>query len=311
MKIKEAIVEYLKRLQTLGRSFYTIKGSRSALRDLSRFLDQAQITSLEDLNQDLLLEYQEDLAFRFTDKGKTLALRSQAQILGVVKGFTRFLKDQDYLVSDPGQALKLPKKPHTLPKAILSPKEVKQMLEAPDMQTNRGYRNRIVLEILYDTAIRRAEASHIKVTDLDLEAGFIRIQGKGDKERVVPLSKRVCELVKNYILMVRPHLLQGEDQGYLFLNRWGEQMLPMSIWGVVKTTVKQAGIRKSVSTHTFRHTCATHMLRNGAPVRHLQEMLGHESLESTQIYTRVTINDLKKIHAKYHPSESLEKNTKA
>jgi integrase/recombinase XerD len=84
----------------------------------------------------------------------------------------------------------------------------------------------------------------------------------------------------------------------------------MSIWGVVKTTVKQAGIRKSVSTHTFRHTCATHMLRNGAPIRHLQEMLGHESLESTQIYTRVTINDLKKIHAKYHPSESLEKHTR-
>jgi integrase/recombinase XerD len=303
MIVKEAITAYLKHLQTLGRSFYTVKGSRSALGDLSRFLDQEQVASLEDLTSDLLLEYQEDLAFRFTDKGKSLALRSQAQILGVVKGFIRFLKDQDYLVHDPGQGIRLPKKPHKLPKAILSPKEVKQMLEAPDIQTNRGYRNRIVLEILYDTAIRRAEASSIKVTDLDLESGFIRIQGKGDKERVVPFSKRVCELVKNYLLMVRPSFVQGEDDGHLFLNRWGQKMGPMSIWGVVKTTVKQAGIRKSVSTHTFRHTCATHMLRNGAPIRHLQEMLGHESLESTQIYTRVTINDLKKIHAKYHPSE--------
>lgn len=311
MLIKEAITVYLKHLQTLGRSFYTVKGSRSALRDLGRFLDQEQVASLEDLNQDLLLEYQEDLAFRFTDKGKTLALRSQAQILGIVKGFTRFLKQQDYLVHDPGQTLKLPKKAHLLPKSILSPKEVQQMLEAPDTQTHRGYRNRIVLEILYDTAIRRAEASNIRVTDLDLEAGFIRIQGKGDKERVVPLSKRVSELVKNYLLMVRPSFVQGEDDGYLFLNRWGQKMDPMSIWNIVKGAVKLSGIKKNVSTHTFRHTCATHMLRNGAPVRHLQEMLGHESLESTQIYTHVTINDLKKIHVKYHPSERLEKNPKA
>ena len=108
--------------------------------------------------------------------------------------------------------------------------------------------------------------------------------------------------------MVRPEFLQGKDTGPLILNRWGQKMDPNSIWAVVKRCAYLAGIRKTVSTHTFRHTCATHMLKNGAPVRHLQEMLGHESLESTQLYTRVTINDLKKIHAKYHPSESLKDN---
>lgn len=119
----------------------------------------------------------------------------------------------------------------------------------------------------------------------------------------MPLSSRVCRLVETYILMVRPAMLYGKDTGHLILNRWGRQMDPNGVWAAVKRCVELAGIRKNVSTHTFRHTCATHMLKNGAPVRHLQEMLGHESLESTQIYTRVTINDLKQIHAKYHPSE--------
>ena len=168
-----------------------------------------------------------------------------------------------------------------------------------------GYRNRIILEILYDTAIRRAEIRNIRLVDLDLDAGYIRIRGKGNKERVVPLSQRVCELIQNYILAVRSCFVNGRDPGYLILNRWGRQMNANGIWAAVKRCVQLAGIKKNVTTHTFRHTCATHMLKNGAPIRHLQEMLGHESLESTQIYTHVTINDLKEVHAKYHPSERL------
>jgi len=148
--------------------------------------------------------------------------------------------------------------------------------------------------------------AYIKLHDLDLSSGYIRINGKGGKDRVVPVSQRVCDLVKNYILGVRPSFLQGDDPGYLILNRWGGQMDPNGIWQIVKRCVYLAGIKKNVTTHTFRHTCATHMLKNGAPVRHIQEMLGHESLESTQIYTRVTINDLKKIHTQYHPLETTE-----
>ena len=176
-------------------------------------------------------------------------------------------------------------------------------MASADIRTNRGYRNRIILEILYDTAIRRSELAGIRIPDLDLNAGFIRVLGKGSKDRVVPVSSRVCRLVENYIVMVRPEYVQGPDTGHLILNRWGRPMVPMGIWAVVKRCAHLAGIKKTVSPHTFRHTCATHMLKNGAPVRHLQEMLGHESLESTQIYTRVTINDLKQIHAQYHPGE--------
>ncbi len=306
MKIKELIPVYLRHLKAIGRSPTTLKGRRYDLREFVRFLESERVYDLEDLSADVMGEYQQDLAFRLTRKGKPLTLRSQTQLLGVAKGFTRFLKENDYLLSDLGEKLKLPRKPRRLPKVILSQAEVNRLLNAPDTRTKGGYRNRIMLEILYDTAIRRAELSNIKIGDLDLNAGYIHIHGKGDKDRVVPLSKRVCELVRNYILAVRPAFLKGKDSGHLILNRWGEKMNGNSIWAVVKRCAHLARIKKNITTHTLRHACATHMLKNGAPVRHLQQMLGHESLESTQIYTHVTINDLKKIHAKYHPGENMD-----
>jgi integrase/recombinase XerD len=305
MRVKAVIPDYLNYLKMLGRSYHTVKNVRYTLKHFADFLEAENAASIEDLSPDIVSEYQQELYFCLTAKDRPLTLRTQALRLSIVKGFTRFLKDQDYLIVDPGQTILLPKKPKRLPRVILSSAEVKKLLQAPDTQSNGGYRNRIILEILYDTAIRRAEVTNIKLHDLDLGAGYIRITGKGDKDRVVPLSRRVCELVQNYILMVRPEFLVGNDPGYLVLNRWGQKMDPNSIWAVVKRCVTLSGIKKNITTHTFRHTCATHMLKNGAPARHLQEMLGHESLESTQIYTHVTINDLKQIHAKYHPSETL------
>jgi integrase/recombinase XerD len=302
MTTKEIVPAYLKYLATTGRARHTIKGAKHALRKFTRFLDTETVTDIADITPELLGDYQEELAFSLTAKGRPLCLRSQGLLLSAVKGFTRYLKEKDYLVHDPGETLKLPKKPRRLPKVIMNPQEVAKLIKAPDTQTHQGYRNRIILEILYDTAIRRAEVSTIRIADLDLDSGYIRIHGKGDKDRVVPLSKRVCELVNSYILMVRPAYVQGNDPGNLILNRWGERMDANGIWAVVKRCLRLSGIKKNVATHTFRHTCATHMLRNGAPIRHLQEMLGHESLESTQIYTHVTINDLKEIHARYHPS---------
>ena len=306
MRIKEVIADYLQYLQALGRSQRTIQNARYELRYFYRYLEQEKIYEIESLTQEVLADYQEDLAFSLTAKGKLLTLCTQIQRLGVVKGFTRFLKLKDYLLHDPGESLDLPRKPQRLPKVILNEQEMQKLLNSPDMRTNRGFRNRIILEILYDTAVRRAELGHIKLQDLDLESGFIHIRsGKGNKDRVVPLSKRVCDLVQNYILMVRPQFLGSKESDYLILNRFGQNMDGRGIWSVVKRCVKESGLRKEITTHTFRHTCVTHMLRNGAPIRHLQEMLGHESLESTQVYTRVTINDLKEVHAKYHPSEKI------
>lgn len=304
MKIEELVPVYLRYLQALNRSPYTLRNTRFLLKAFIRFLHRTDVERIEDLTHQVLLEYQQELAFSLTAKGTLLSLRSQQKHLCTVKGFTGYLKNNDYLVDDPGERLQLPKQPKRLPRVILKDDEIKKLFKACDLQSNRGYRNRVVLEVLYDTAIRRLELSNLHLADLDLNAGYLHVKsGKGDKDRVVPLSQRVCERIKTYSLGVRGEFVQGKDPGYLILNRYGKKMGPDGIWQIVKRCAHLAGIKKNVSTHTFRHTCATHMLKNGAPVRHLQEMLGHESLESTQIYTRVTINDLKQIHAKYHPSE--------
>ncbi|MBU4357624.1 MAG: tyrosine-type recombinase/integrase [Proteobacteria bacterium] len=305
MKINQAIPEYLIYLRVVGRSPYTIRNAKYGLRDFGRYLEEEQITHVDGLTREVIEEYQTDLSFRITGKGKPLTLRTQGNLLGVVKNFCRYMVERDYLVHDPAEKIRLPKKPKVLPRLILNQGELQRMMDAPDIRTNQGYRNRIILELLYDCGIRRAEVARIKLADLDLESGYIKIHGKGSKERVVPVSGRVFNLIGSYIEMIRHTFLQGKDEGYLILNRWGGKMNENGIWAVVKRCADLSGIKKNITTHTFRHTCATHMLKHGAPIRHVQELLGHESLESTQIYTRVTINDLKEIHARCHPSETM------
>lgn len=306
MQIAQVISLHLRQLAVLGRSRLTIRGAKYGLRDFARFLAAENITAVQEITAERLQEYQQELAFRLTRKQAPLGLRTQVQLLCVVKNFTSYLHREQYLAADPGEKLQLPKMPQCLPRVILSLAEMQQLLRSQDMQSNNGYRNRIILEVLYDTGIRRAELAAIMLQNLDLEAGYLHIRsGKGGKDRVVPLSGRVCTLIRNYLHLVRPAYLHGKDEGYFFLNRWGKPMGVNGVWNVVKRCVALAGIKKKISPHTFRHTCATHMLKHGAPVRHVQELLGHESLESTQIYTHVTINDLKEIHAKYHPSENL------
>lgn len=306
MDVKNPTQEYLKHLQARNCSFFTVKNCKSALKIFAAFLQEEGINEIDELTREVLEDYQQELAFTLTATGKPLAIRTQEKRLSVVKGFTRYLKEHDYLIHDPGAFIKLPKQGKHLPRAILNEPDVKKLIAAPDTHTNRGYRNRVIVELLYDTAIRRGEIAGIHLADIDLDGGYLKVTGKGDKERVVPVSAKVCGLVRNYILAVRSAFISGTDPGYLILNRWGGRMDVNGIWAVVRRCGKLANLNK-VTTHTLRHTCATHMLRNGAPVRHIQEMLGHESIETTQIYTRVTINDLKEIHAKYHPSNKEAK----
>ena len=274
MEISILIPEYLRQLHALGRSPCTIRTTKYGLRDFTRFLKTEDLHQAEDLTADVLSEYRQDLSFRITAKGGLLSIRSQVRHLCVVKGFTRFLRDRDYLVHDPAASLKLPKEPKRLPSVILSRSEIKILMQTPDMRTNQGFRNRIALEILYDTAIRRAELANVRISDPDLKSGYLRITGKGDKERVVPLSPGVCDLVNAYILSVRPSYIKGDDPGWLILNRNGQKMNVAGIWAIVKRCAALSGLKKNITVHTFRHTCATHMLKNGAPIRHIQEMLG-------------------------------------
>ncbi len=307
MMIREVIPKYLTELKILNRSPLTIRSSRYSLIDLERFLKEMKVYGIEQLHRDVLTEYQHDLAFRLTSKGTLLSPQSQTNYLKATRGFTRFLYKNDYLAGDLGAGIRSPKAPKRLPRAILEHAEIKKLFTSCSLQTNLSFRDRIILEVLYDTGVRASELLNIKTNNLDLDGGYISIQsGKGDKDRVVPVCSRVCALIRDYLLVIRPAMLRGKDKGYFILNRKGKQMGTSGLWLVVKRCTERAKIKKNITTHTFRHSCATHMLSNGAPIRHIQELLGHESLESTQIYTRVTINDLKKIHAKYHPGENMD-----
>ena len=242
MKLKNLIPPYVNYLKALGRSVHTIRCAGYDLKRFCRYLEGEKVHEVTDLCREVMEDYQQELSFSLTAKGKPLSLKTQEKRLCTVKGFTRYLMEKDYLVSDPGKAIKLPKTPRRLPRLILSPIDVKRLMATPDMQTHMGYRDRMILEVLYDTGIRRAEMARIKLMDLDLDAGYIRINGKGEKERVVPVSGRVCGLLKSYIEGVRPAYVHEKDPGYLLLNPEGKPVNVHLVWQVVKRNARLSGI---------------------------------------------------------------------
>jgi len=306
MKIENLLPKYLRWMKTIGRSPKTSANARSALKRLGFWLDHQRIHHIEEIRFETLEEYQDDLIWHTNRKGNLISVRTRLSIIGHIKTFFKWMQDQDLILYDPASKLQSPKQPRTLPREILEIKEINKILTLPDTHTQRGYRDRCVLELLYSTGIRRSEASNLKVHDVDYESGYLTIrEGKGNKDRVVPLGKIASRYLQNYITALRPDLIHGKDPGYLFLNRFGEPASHHTIYNIVRKYVKQSGIKKKISPHTFRHTCATHMLKNGAHLRYLQEMLGHKCIETTQIYTRLTITDLKAAHAKHHPREEF------
>ena len=307
MQLTDALRRYLNYMLAVGRSRHTVRGAKSALKQLIQFLESFGVTEVTLFDADALMRYREDLAWRLTPKGTPLTVRSQLELLGHLAAFCRFLVAQGWLLVDPSVKIPRPKKPRRLPRSIMEPKDIEQLMALPDMQKLRGYRDRVMLEVLYSTALRREEIANLTLVDVDTDGGYVFVrEGKGGKDRVVPLGRSVCDLVKSYLRGIRPDWVNAAHDRHLFLNRWGRRMDPNSVWAVVRKYVTLAGIDKPASTHSLRHSCATHMLRNGAPIRQLQEMLGHASLETTQLYTRVTINDLRAMHAKFHPREQSD-----
>jgi integrase/recombinase XerD len=311
MLLTEATRKYLNALLAEGKSLSAMHNAKSAFRHLLRYLVSMGVEHIEQLTHDVLMAFREELAWHTTAKGTPLMPRVQSAKLGHVQALCRWLVREEYLLADPSRRIPHPKKPRPLPRAMLEMEDLAKLFKQPNLNTLRGYRNRVILEILYSTAIRRAEVANLKLYDIETSMGYLTVRhGKGGKDRVVPIGKEACRLVETYLTGIRPEWINANKTDYLFLNRWGDRMDPNSVWAVVRKYAKLAGLKKPVSTHLLRHACATHMLRAGAPVRHLQEMLGHKSLETTQIYTRVTINDLKAVHAKFHPREQEKEGTK-
>jgi integrase/recombinase XerD len=229
-----------------------------------------------------------------------------------LRGYYRFLLDTGRILVDPCAELPRLKSPRGLPKGVLTASQAMRLLQQPNVMHLFGFRDRVILELLYSTGLRGLEVCRLSIYDIDLDDGTVIVRkGKGGKDRVVPLGKVAAHYVREYLGNVRPRMMatmpHPEAADRLFFSQRRRPLHPQMIYYMVRQNRNKASLPITTSTHSLRHTCATEMLRGGASVRHVQEMLGHSKITTTQIYTRVVPTDLKKVHAKTAPSERLKK----
>jgi integrase/recombinase XerD len=226
---------------------------------------------------------------------------SQARIISGIKAFYRFLMYEDRITEDPAQLLEAPKLGRKLPDTLSFP-EVEALLEAIPLGEPEGHRNRAMLEVLYSSGLRVSELVELKKSQVFTEVGFLKVVGKGNKERLVPIGKAALHHLKLYEEHVRSQQTPAKGhEEYVFLNRRGQKLTRVMVFLIIKKTAAQAGIQKNISPHTFRHSFATHLIEGGANLRAVQEMLGHESITTTEIYTHLDRDYLKQVLHNFHP----------
>ncbi|MCM2357359.1 MAG: site-specific tyrosine recombinase XerD [Geobacteraceae bacterium] len=233
-------------------------------------------------------------------KEEGIGPRSRARALSAVRMFHRFLMIENYCDLNPTSIIEAPKAPQKLP-SILTAREVERLLAAPAGADDGAVRDRAMLELLYATGLRVSELVALRVRDVNLDAGYLLTMGKGSKERLVPIGESARAALAEYAASARPAALRGGECDCLFLSRLGGGMSRQAFWNIIKKRAGEAGIVKNISPHTLRHSFATHLLENGADLRSVQLMLGHADLSTTQIYTHVTRERLKRLHEEFHP----------
>lgn len=240
----------------------------------------------------------EILAYLLDLKARGLAPTTIARALVAIKVFCRFLESEGYISSDPTINLESPKIWSKLPE-VLTVSEVEELLEQPDISQSLGLRDRAALELLYATGVRVSELIGLRVSDVNLDIGYLRCFGKGGRERIVPLGSQACEIIRQYLVSARGSLVKDASQEWLFVNRFGRQLSRQGFWKIIKRY--GSGMAKRITPHTLRHSFATHLLEGGADLRSVQEMLGHSDISTTQVYTHIDRTRLKEIHRRYHP----------
>lgn len=228
--------------------------------------------------------------------------RSQSRILSAIRGFYKYLLIEEVIDVDPTELIESPKIGRKLPE-VLTIQEIDAMEASIDLSTNEGFRNRTIIETLYSCGLRVSELVNIRLTDLHFDDGYIRVIGKGDKERLVPIGHKAIRDIKEY-LKIRNGVnsrIEPEAQNILFLNRWGRQLTRVMVFTIIKRCAEAAGITKNISPHTLRHSFATHLVEGGADLRAVQEMLGHESITTTEIYTHLDREFIRNTVLQFHP----------
>ena len=266
------------------------------LTDLDKLL--AYLT-LENINiLDVRLENLEDFSAGLHDIG--IHPRSQARIISGIKSFYRFLFLDDYITTDPTELLESPKIGLKLPE-VLTVNEINSILDTIDLTLPEGQRNRAMLEVLYSCGLRVSELVSLRFTDVYFDEGFIKVEGKGSKQRLVPISETAIKEIKNYLYDRNHVAVKKGFEDILFLSRRGTALSRIMVFHIIKQQTEMAGIKKNVSPHTFRHSFATHLLEGGANLLAIQEMLGHEKITTTEIYTHIDRQFLRKEILEHHP----------
>ncbi|MCB5172209.1 site-specific tyrosine recombinase XerD [Bacteroides fragilis] len=277
-------------------------------KSLSKNTLEAYLTDLEKLLSFLSAEGVEILEVSLTDLQRFAAglhdigihARSQARIISGIKSFFHFLIIADYIEADPSELLEGPKIGFKLPE-VLTVEEIDRIISTIDLSKNEGQRNRAILETLYSCGLRVSELTGLKLSDLYFDEGFIKVEGKGSKQRLVPISPKAIQEIKLYFLDRNRINIKKDHEDYLFLSRRGTHLSRIMIFHLIKELADMAGITKNISPHTFRHSFATHLLEGGANLRAIQCMLGHESISTTEIYTHIDRNMLRSEIIEHHP----------
>lgn len=278
----------------------SINSIEAYLRDVEKFI---QFLEMQDINvapEKVEKQIIEDFLKWISELG--MNARSQARILSGLKAFYKYMLMEDMIDKTPTDLIEAPKIGRKLPE-VLSVDEINQLIDAIDLSKPEGERNKAMLETLYSCGLRVSELVTLKKSNLLLDEGFIRVIGKGDKERIVPIGRVAIKHIKIYVESIRNHMnnINKESEDILFLNRRGNQLTRVMVFTIIKQLAKKIGLEKQVSPHTFRHSFATHLVEGGADLRAVQEMLGHESITTTEIYTHLDREYLREAILSFHP----------
>lgn len=289
------IEEYLKFIQIeKGLSENTIGAYRRDLKKYQLYMQEQKIAHIDFIDRQTIQECLGSLI----DQGASA--KSIARFISTIRSFHQFALREKYAAKNPTVLIETPKYEKKLPD-VLDVEEVIQLLETPDLTKNNGYRDRTILELLYATGMRVTELIQIEIDDVNLIMGFVKVFGKGNKERIIPLGDTVIEYLDTYINNVRSQLLKKTVTNVLFLNLHGRPLTRQGIWKLIKQYGLRANINKTLTPHTLRHSFATHLLENGADLRAVQEMLGHSDISTTQLYTHVSKTQIRQMYNQFHP----------
>jgi len=301
--LREMKEEYLKSLLVQNYSEYTVKIRRPNIEYFILWSERRGLTEPIDITRDILERYHEYLYYYRKKNGNPLTTKTRYGRIAALRAWFKWLSRQRHILNNPASELELPKLERQLPRTVLTVSEIEQVLAQPDITDPHGLRDRAMMEVLYSTGMRRIELSELKLHDIDAERGTVTVrQGKGRKDRVVPIGDRASAWVDKYIREARWRFAAEPEELTVFLTDAGEALSLNYLTHLVHRYARAANIEKHGACHMFRHTMATLMLENGADIRYIQQMLGHSDLNTTQIYTQVSIRQLKQVHTATHPA---------